>query len=99
MPSGSDVSDPTGSIGAMLADLSARIKDLEDRVDAGDKAVREFANSIADERVQMAVQMRFISCMTWPKVAEYLGISSDKWLQQLVSKELGLNGIQLRIDL
>ena len=98
MPGGSSVSDPTGNIGVALADLMTRIQELEDQVDAGDDRIREFANSVEDERIQMAIQMRYISCMTWTEVAEILCFKSETGIKNLLYRRLGADGVQLRIE-
>ena len=98
MPHGSDVSDRVGSIAIAVADLMARIQTLEDLVEAGDNEVREFANSLEDERVQMAVQMRFIACMTWTQTSDALCLNSEDSAKRLVYRELGMDGIQLKIE-
>ena len=73
MPHGTDVSDKVGNLAVAMADLSARIDVLEDQTDAGDDAIREFANTFDDERLQMVIQLRFISCFTWSQTADLLG--------------------------
>jgi len=73
LPHGSDVADKVGNIAIAIADLDARIRELEDQVEANDDAIRTFANTFPDERLQMAIQMRFISCFTWETTAALLG--------------------------
>lgn len=73
MPRGTDVSDKVGNLAIQIADLSARIAQLEDETEAADDAIREFANSFEDERVQQAIQAHFISCFSWNATAELLG--------------------------
>jgi len=73
MPRGSDVADHVGEIAAAAADLDQSIRALEEQVDAGDRAVREFANRAGDVRVQQIIQLRFIACLTWERIAELLG--------------------------
>jgi hypothetical protein len=73
MPHGTDVSDKVGNIAIAIADLKARIDVLEDMIAENDEKIRAFANTLADERIQMAIQMRFISGFTWSGTAELLG--------------------------
>ena len=75
MPHGTDISDKVGNIAIAIEDLKSRIDVLEDQAQAGDTAIRMFANSFADERIQMILQLRFISGFTWPMVAELMGPS------------------------
>lgn len=77
MPRGSDVADRVGEIAIAAADLDARIKDLEDQVEAGDQAVRAFANQAGDVRVQQIILLRFVACLTWEQVAAMLGERYD----------------------
>jgi len=66
-----------------IADLDARIRELEDQVEANDDAIRTFANTFPDERLQMAIQMRFISCFTWETTAALLG---DRYTENSVKR-------------
>ena len=73
MPHGTDVSDKVGNIAIAIADLESRIDALEDLIAENDEKIRAFANMMQDERIQMAIQMRFISGFTWSATAELLG--------------------------
>lgn len=73
MPHGTDVSDKVGNIAIAIADLEARIDALEDMIALNDEKIRAFANTIEDERIQMAIQMRYISGFTWRDTAELMG--------------------------
>jgi len=83
LPHGSDVADKVGNIAIAIADLDARIRELEDQVEANDDAIRTFANTFPDERLQMAIQMRFISCFTWETTAALLG---DRYTENSVKR-------------
>ena len=85
MPHGTDVADKVGNIAIAIADLEARIDTLEDMIEANDDKIRAFANTLEDERIQMAIQMRFISGFTWSATAELLGPRySENGVKQLV---------------
>ena len=86
MPHGTDVSDKVGNIAAAIADLTTRIEELEDQIEANDEAIRNFANTFDDERVQMAIQMRFINGFTWSTVSDVLGGISEDTLRRLTVK-------------
>ena len=73
MPHGTDVSDKVGNIAIAIADLESRIDALEDMIAENDEKIRAFANTLEDERLQMAVQHRFISGFTWGVTAELMG--------------------------
>lgn len=73
MPHGTDVSDQVGNLAIQIADLTARIDRLEEETEKGDREIREFADSFSDERIQMAIQLRFISGFTWSATAELMG--------------------------
>ena len=73
MPHGTDVGDKVGNLAIAIADLSSRIEELEDQLDQGDDEIRAFANTFEDERLQMAIQVRFINGFTWSETAELLG--------------------------
>jgi hypothetical protein len=73
MPHGTDVSDKVGNIAISIADLEARIDEMEDMIAENDEKVRDFANTFEDERLQMIIQTRFISGFTWGATAELLG--------------------------
>jgi len=90
MPKGQEVSDRVGEIAAAAADLSQRIRELEDLTEQGDAAVRQFANTLPDERVQQTVLLRFVACLSWEKTAELLGPRySSRGLQKLLRRTLG----------
>ena len=88
MPRGTDISDKVGSVAIAVADLMTKIEALEDAVEAGDNQIRDFANSLDDERTQMAVQLRFISGLTWSKTADVLCLKSEDAAKRLVYREL-----------
>ncbi len=73
MPRGSGISDHVGEIAAAAADLDQRIREIEDQVEAGDQAIRAFANSTGDVRLQQIIQFRYIACLTWERTAELMG--------------------------
>ena len=85
MPHGTDVADKVGNIAVAIADLNARIQWLEDETEKGDEAVREYANTFEDERIQMAIQTRYIGCFSWADTAMLLGPRySGKSIRRLV---------------
>ena len=89
LPHGTDVSDKVGNIAIAIADLDERINDLEDQLYLADDKVRRFANSFEDERVQAAIQLRYISGFTWEIVAELLGSEyTDDALRRLVYRSI-----------
>ena len=89
LPRGTDVSDKVGNIAIAIADLEARIIALEDEVYTNDEAIRQYANSFEDERVQMSIQMRFISCFTWGQVAELLGQDmNEDWIKKMTYRQV-----------
>jgi len=73
MPHGSGISDHVGNIAIAIADLKARISQLEDEIAVADNEIREYANSFEDVRLQQLIQHRFISSMTWDETAELMG--------------------------
>ncbi len=85
MPRGTDVSDKVGNLAIQIADLTARIEWLEEETEKGDEEIRKFANSFDDERLQMIIQARFISCFTWSDTADLLGPAfTEKGVKRLL---------------
>lgn len=79
MPHGTGVSDKTGNFAVLMADLSTTIDCLEKEVALNDSRIREFSNSLKDVRLQVAIPLRFIQCLSWAEVADILGygVSED----------------------
>ena len=73
MPHATDVSDKVGNLAIAIMDLDARIQFVEDRVYENDERIRAFANSFEDVRVQVAIQLRYISGFTWDTTALLMG--------------------------
>lgn len=87
MPHGSGVTDRTGTLAALIADMSTKIEDLEKEVAANDNRIREFSNSLDDVRLQVVIPLRFILCMSWGEVADMLGYGvSEETIRKLYYK-------------
>ena len=77
MPRGTDVGDKVGQIAILTADLKNRIHRLEDEAANGDAAVRSFASTFDDPEVQAALQLRFVSGLSWPDIARLFQFSTE----------------------
>ena len=82
MPHGTDVSDKVGNIAIAIADMKTLIDELEDQAAVNDAAVMEFSKTFRDDRLRVAIQMRFISGFTWSEVSEILGGVSEDTLRR-----------------
>lgn len=73
MPHGSGVSDKTGYLGAVIADMEASVKALRVEIAAERRILQEYVDSLRDERVRTIIQLRFLCCMQWKEVADAMG--------------------------
>lgn len=73
MPHASGVSDKTGYLGAVIADMEASIKALRKDITAERRILQNYVDSLRDERIRTIIQLRFICCMQWKEVADAMG--------------------------
>ena len=78
MPHGTDVSDKVGNIAIAIADTKALIDELEDQAAVNDAAVMEFSKTFQDDRLRVAIQLRFISGFTWETAADAVGATKKR---------------------
>jgi len=70
---GTKGNDKVGDLLAEIEDLKASIARLRREVEREKKALNEFIDGIADERVRMALRLKCFRDVTWWQVAEILG--------------------------
>lgn len=73
MPHGSGVSDKTGRLAVELADMSARIRYLQEAIRESATPIVRFINDIEDDTTRMIFRLRFIHGYAWCEVANILG--------------------------
>ena len=89
MPRGTDVSDKVGNLAIAIADLESRIEALKTMIAENDDQIRTFANTIDDERIQMAVQLRYINGLSWTETADALGYGvSEDTIRKLCYRQI-----------
>ena len=72
MPHGTDVNDKVSMLAAELADLSGRIDYLKEQVAESANEIREWTNTIEDERTRMIFRLRYLHGYAWCEVADLL---------------------------
>jgi len=78
MPHGTDVTDKVSMLAAELADMSARIAYLQKQVDESAAPIKEWTDTIEDERTRMFFRYRFLYGYSWGEVAaEWKGLTED----------------------
>lgn len=73
MPHGTGVSDKVGVLAAELADLSSRMDYLKAETEKSEKPIREFIDSVEDDRLRLIYRFRFIYGLAWCEVADMVG--------------------------
>ena len=78
MPHGTDVNDKVSMLATELADMSARIGYLQQLVDESAAPIKEWTDTIEDERTRMFFRYRFLYGYSWGEVAaEWKGLTED----------------------
>ena len=72
MPHGTGVSDKVAMLAVELADLSGRIKYMQDAVRKKAAPIEEWTNTIEDERTRIIFRLRFLHGYSWCEVADIL---------------------------
>lgn len=72
-PHAAGVRDPVGSLAAEIADVKAKVGELETVVSRSEAAVLDYIAGIKDSRVRQIFHLRFIRGMTWKEVAVAVG--------------------------
>lgn len=67
------VRDPIGNFASEIADVKAKISQLEAEITRSEAAVVDYITSNKDDRTRMIFRLRFIHCMTWKEVAAAVG--------------------------
>ena len=73
MPHGHEVSRNTENLASLLSDQLADVNRLEAMVDKSEKEVREFIDSIEDNRTKVIFKLRFLCGFKWEAVAVMIG--------------------------
>lgn len=73
MPHGHEVSRNTENLAGLLSDQLADVNRLEAMVDKSEKEVREFIESIEDNRTKVIFKLRFLCGFKWEAVAVMIG--------------------------
>ena len=73
MPHASGTSDEVSDLVIEIEDLQSRIDYLESECALEKKKLEKYISTIKDDQTRMIFRLRFIHCMTWPKVAEAIG--------------------------
>ena len=78
MPHGTDVNDKVSILAAELADLSARIEYLRQQVNESAAPIKEWTDTIEDERTRMFFRYRYLYGFSWGEIAaEWKGLTED----------------------
>ncbi|MCD8161333.1 MAG: hypothetical protein LUE61_09240 [Clostridiales bacterium] len=88
MPHGNDVSDKTAALGVECAAMEERIKQLREQAEQEHKALEQFIATISDERVAVAVSLRFVHGMSWKEAGELLNFWDASGCRKMVSRYL-----------
>lgn len=73
MPHGHDVSRTTENLAILLQKQIDDVNRLERMVDGSEKEIREFVESIDDNRTRLIFSLRFLCGMKWAAVAVMIG--------------------------
>ena len=73
MPHGSGVRDKVGDLAIEIAELDSSADFLRKKIQAQEKAILPFINSIENFQTRMIFRLRFIRGMTWGEVAAVIG--------------------------
>ena len=73
MPHGHEVSRNTENLASLLSDQLADVNRLEAMGDKSEKEVREFIDSIEDNRTKVIFKLRFLCGFKWEAVAVMIG--------------------------
>lgn len=73
MPHGHEVSRNTENLSILLSAQLADVNRLEAKVDTSEKEVREFVNSIEDNRTKIIFNLRFLCGMKWEAIPVFFG--------------------------
>lgn len=73
MPHAPGVSDQVSGLVIEIEDLKKRIARLESECVQEKKILERYIATIEDDQTRMVFRLRFVHCMTWPKVAKAIG--------------------------
>lgn len=73
MPHGTEVGDKTGSLAMLLAKTEARRDRIAAAVDASQKVIMDFLDTLPDSRTYNIFFLRFIAGMEWGEVTNIVG--------------------------
>jgi len=77
MPHGTGVSDKVGKLAILIATQEDEVARLERIVEAGEKDIQAFINTIPDIRTRTIFRLRFLCGYAWGAVANIGGWSSE----------------------
>lgn len=73
MPHGHEVSRNTENLSILLSAQLADVNRLEAMVEQSEKEIREFVDSIEDNRTKVIFNLRFLCGLKWEAVAVFIG--------------------------
>lgn len=73
MPRSPGFNDRVGNLAVEIADLSERVRFLEEEVNRQEKNVLAFITIIDDGNMRTILRLRFLRCLTWREVAAVIG--------------------------
>lgn len=73
MPHGHEVSRTTENLAIRLQKQIDDVNRLERMVDSSEKEIRDFVNSIEDNRTQLIFDLRFLCGLKWDAIPAYFG--------------------------
>lgn len=85
MPHGHEVSRTTENLAILLQKQIDDVNRLERMVDGSEKEIREFVNSIEDNRTHLIFSLRFLCGYKWEGVAKMIGAGNSGEATRMVA--------------
>ena len=83
----SDCKDRVGNFLSEIDDLKERIEYLKREIQREKKKLHAFIDGVNDERIRMALRLKYLHDLTWVQTAEILGDSyTDESIKKLCYK-------------
>ncbi|HWP50612.1 MAG TPA: hypothetical protein VN626_02835 [Clostridia bacterium] len=73
MPHAPGIKDRVGDLAVEIADLSERIRLMQEKADRQAEDIIAFVNTIDDGNMRTILRLRFLRCLTWGEVAAVIG--------------------------
>ena len=73
MPHAPGISDKVGDLAVEIAELEDRNKSIAGEMEAEAEKLERFIRAIDDDRTRLIYRLRFLRCLQWNEVAEFIG--------------------------